>query len=112
MQISYCSIAGYSGLFGIPKRYSNQVERHLAIVLKRDGCGCVFDCQKTPILFSTETNNVQQILWKKIESEFLQRNFSTAQEWCRFGQHVIFQQAKLANRSKILRSAHSPQAQS
>ncbi|KAL1982148.1 hypothetical protein VTN96DRAFT_1683 [Rasamsonia emersonii] len=43
------------------------------------------------------------ILWKKIESEFLQRNFSTAQEWCRFGQHVIFQQAKLANRSKILR---------
>ncbi|KAL1966112.1 hypothetical protein VTN77DRAFT_4860 [Rasamsonia byssochlamydoides] len=43
------------------------------------------------------------ILWKKIEFEFLQRNFSTAQEWCRFGQHAIFQQATLANRSKILR---------
>ncbi|KAL1972639.1 hypothetical protein VTN31DRAFT_7053 [Thermomyces dupontii] len=62
--------------------------------------------EESRLMLSTVVSEaVLIILWRKIELLFSQGNFSSAQRWCCFTQHPVFQHSGCVNRLKVLRKS-------
>lgn len=47
--------------------------------------------------------NVLQLLWKRIESNYTQRQYEIAEKWCRLAMHKVFESSGELNKARISR---------